>query len=132
MQGKLEEAHKAIQHAAELARNVPDPALALPITIQSARIETSAAGQAPARHLGLATARQQLRSAIATARKLGYYQIECEARLALGEAELQVNPALGRSQLDTLEKETHEHGLELLSRKARQLASANQSLYPHQ
>jgi len=132
MQGKLEEARKAIQHAAELGRNTPDPALTLPIAIQTARIETAAAGHVAAVHFALATASQQLRSAIAIARKLGYYQIECEARLALVEAELKANPALGRSQLDTLEKETHEHGLELLCRKARQLASANQSLPPHQ
>jgi hypothetical protein len=127
MQGKLEEARKAIQHAAELGRKSSDPALTLPIAIQTARLETAAAGQDAAGHRALAAARQRLRSAIATAKKLGYYQIECEARLALGEAELKANSASGRSQLETLEKETHERGLELLSRKARLLLSANQS-----
>jgi DNA-binding winged helix-turn-helix (wHTH) protein/tetratricopeptide (TPR) repeat protein/TolB-like protein len=126
-QGRLEEARKAVQHAAELGRKSPDPALTLPIAIQTARLETATAGQDRAGHLALATAGQQLRSAIATAKKLGYYQIECEARLALGEAELKANPTSGRSQLETLEKETHERGLELLSRKARLLLSANQS-----
>jgi DNA-binding winged helix-turn-helix (wHTH) protein/tetratricopeptide (TPR) repeat protein/TolB-like protein len=129
-QGKLEEAHKAIQHAVELGRSSPDPALTLPIAIQTARIETAAAGQDAAGHLALATARQQLRSAIATTRKLGYYQIECEARLALA-GDLRANPALGRSQLETLEKETHERGLELLSHKAELLASVNQSSPSH-
>ena len=105
--------------------------MSLPITIQAARIETAAAGPDAAGHLAVATARQQLRSAIATARKLGYYQIECEARLALGEAELKVNSASGRSQLEILEKETRERGLELLSRKAQLLASAKQSSPPH-
>jgi hypothetical protein len=99
----------------------------LPIAIQSARIEPAATGQNAAGRLALATARQRLRFTIATARKLGYYQIECEARLALAETELKANPALGRSQLETLEKETHARGLELLSSKARLLASANQS-----
>jgi tetratricopeptide (TPR) repeat protein len=126
-QGKFEEARRAIQHAAQLARKTSDPALILPIAIQAARLETAAAGQDAAGHLALATARQQLRSTIATAKKLGYYQIECEARLALGEAELTANPTSGRSQLETLEEETHERGLELLSRKARLLLSANQS-----
>ena len=87
----------------------------------------AAAGQDAAGHLALATARQQLRSTIATAKKLGHYQIECEARLALGEVEPKPNPSSGRLQLETLEKETHERGLELLSRKARLLLSANQS-----
>jgi DNA-binding winged helix-turn-helix (wHTH) protein/tetratricopeptide (TPR) repeat protein len=126
-QGKLEDARKAIRHAAQLGRKSHDPALTSPIAIQTARLETAAAGQDAAGHLALATARQQLRSTIATAKKLGYYQIECEARLALGEAELKANPSSGRSQLETLEKETHERGLELLSRKARLLVSANQS-----
>jgi DNA-binding winged helix-turn-helix (wHTH) protein/tetratricopeptide (TPR) repeat protein/TolB-like protein len=126
-QGKLEDARKAIQHAAQVGRKSSDPALTLPIAIQTARLEMAAAGQDAAGHLALATARQQLRSTIATAKKLGYYLIECEARLALGEAELKPNPTSGRSQLETLEKETHERGLELLSRKARLLLSANQS-----
>ena len=130
-QGRLEDARKAVRHAAELARKSPDPALSLPITIQAARIETAAAGPDAAGRRALATAHQQLRSTIVTARKLGYYQIECEARLALGEAELKANSVLGRSQLETLEKETHEHGLELLSRKAQLLASAKQSSPPH-
>jgi DNA-binding winged helix-turn-helix (wHTH) protein/tetratricopeptide (TPR) repeat protein len=130
-QGKVEEARKAIQQAAELGRKSHDPALILPIAIQTARLETATAGQDAAGHVALAAARQQLRSTIATAKKLGYYQIECEARLARGETELKVNPAVGRSQLETLEKETHERGLELLSRKARLLLSANQSSPSH-
>ena len=89
-QGKLEEARKAIQHAAELGRKSPDPALTLPYRhSKRANRDTAAAAPGAAGHLALATARQQLRSAIATARKLGYYQIECEARLALAESETQ-------------------------------------------
>jgi tetratricopeptide (TPR) repeat protein len=130
-QGKFEEARRAIQHASQLARNSLGPALTLPIAIQTARLETATAGQDAAAHLALATARQQLRSAIATARKLGYYQIECEARLALGEAELKANSASSRSQLEILGKETHERGLELLSRKAQLLASTKQPSRPH-
>jgi predicted methyltransferase len=125
-QGKLEEARKTIQHAAEIGRNSPDPALRLPLAIQTARTETATPGQDAAARLALATARQRLRSTITTARKLGYYQIECEARLALAVAELKSDPALGRAQLETLEKEAHERGLELLSRRADPLISANQ------
>jgi hypothetical protein len=44
-QGKVEESRKAIQHAAELGHHSSDPALTLPITIQTARIEMAAAGQ---------------------------------------------------------------------------------------
>jgi ATP/maltotriose-dependent transcriptional regulator MalT len=132
MQGKLEDSRKAIQHAAELGRHSPDPALTLPIAIQTARIEVATAGRDEAGHFAIAAARQQLRSTIATAQKLGYYGIECEARLALAEVEIEANPSRGRSKLETLEKESHEHGLELLSHKAELLASVNQASPSHQ
>jgi hypothetical protein len=61
------------------------------------------------------------------ASRRGNFLIECEARLVLAEEELKADPALGRSQLEILEKETHERGLELLSHKAELLASVNQS-----
>ncbi|MGA9474486.1 MAG: hypothetical protein WBV36_18610 [Terriglobales bacterium] len=55
---------------------------------------------------------------IATARKLGYYQIECDARLALGELEIRLSPEAARAQLATLATETRSRGLELLARQA--------------
>lgn len=120
-QGKLDEARKAVQRATELNRASSDPALKLPIAIQVARVETAAGPKT-----GRVAAIQRLRSVIVSARKLGYYQIECEARLALAEAELKTNPVAGRSQLEIIEKETHERGLEFFSHKARLLASASQ------
>ena len=130
-EGKLEEARQAIQHAGGLGRKSPGPALTLPLTIQNAQVEMAGAAPGPTRKLAIAGATQELRSAIASARKLGYYEIECEARLALAEGDLNANPALRRSQLGTLAKEAHERGLELLSHKAELLASANQSSPPH-
>ena len=130
-QDQLEEARKAIQHAGQLGRKSPDPALTLPIAIQTARIAMVDAGRDTAGHRALSAARQQLRSTIATARRLGYYQIECKARLVLGEVELKANPALSRSQLETLENETHERGLELLSRRAKLLASVDRPSPSH-
>jgi ATP/maltotriose-dependent transcriptional regulator MalT len=130
-EGKLEEARKAIQHAAELGRKTPDPALTLPLAIQNARIEMAATAPGAAGRVALTAARQQLLAVIASARQRGYYQIECEARLALGEAQLKANLSSDRSQLETLEKETHERGLELLSRKAQSLVSADQSSPSH-
>jgi hypothetical protein len=73
----------------------------------------------------MGAARLELRSIIATARKLGYYGIECEARLLLGQLESKINPAVGRSQLNSLASETRKHGLELLARDAEQAMSAS-------
>jgi DNA-binding winged helix-turn-helix (wHTH) protein/tetratricopeptide (TPR) repeat protein/TolB-like protein len=125
-QGKVDEARKAVEHATDLNRNSPDPALNLPIAIQFARVE-AAAGQKATSHSGVAAAIQRLHSVIASARKLGYYEIECEARLALAEVEMKSDPTLSRSQLETLAQETHERGMDLLSHKAHLLAATNPS-----
>jgi len=71
MQGNLDEARKAIQRAAELGRASPDPALKMPIAIQRARVAIAGAGHGTVGRAALATARQQLRSTVATAKKLG-------------------------------------------------------------
>ena len=62
--------------------------------------------------------RTELRSTIAGAKRLGYYQWECEARRAPGEVEIKHNSAAARAQLTALASEARSHGLELLARKA--------------
>jgi hypothetical protein len=76
-------------------------------------------------------ARKDGNSVSASCVKRVCYQIECEGRLALAVADLRANPALGRPKLETLEKETHERGLELVSHKAELLAAVNQSSPSH-
>lgn len=116
-QGKTEEARAALVRAADFDRSTPDPSLKLPISIQRGRIEASATNPASDSH-------QELRASAATAKKLGYYNLECEARLVLGELDMKSNPASGRSQLTALAAETRSHGLELLARHAEQSAAA--------
>lgn len=122
---KLDEAREAVKRAAELTLTSPDPAMKLPIAIQTARVERAAA-EKPRNHAGVASSIQKLRSVIASAQKLGYYEIECEARLELAEAELKDDQVRARSQLEILEKETHKRGLEFLSHKAQGLAAVPQ------
>jgi tetratricopeptide (TPR) repeat protein len=115
IQGKLDEAGKAAGRAAELSLTSSDPALKLPAAIQQARI-----AMASLNHKGNGTtgAAQELRSTVATAQRLGYYKIDCEAQIALGELELKTNPPLGHKHLTALVSETRGHGLELLARQA--------------
>src|SRR5215467_9346308 len=117
MEGKWEEAHKAVQHAAELSRTSPDPAVKLPIAIQTARVEAAAQPSAGG-HAALADAMQSLRAAAATAKKLGYYHLECQARLALGELMLASNARDGRKELKELVDDAHQHGFKLIAREA--------------
>jgi tetratricopeptide (TPR) repeat protein len=115
MQGKFDEANKASQRAAELSLTSSDPALKLPAAIQQARVQGA---NSTNRSANSTSAFEQLRSTISAAKRLGYYQIECEGRLALGELELKLNSSLGRKHLTDLAAETRSHNLELLARQA--------------
>lgn len=125
--GKLEQARAAAERANVLSRTSSDPALRLPAAIQLARVEAASSGpRGPGSSLQAAIA--TLRSTITGAKKLGYYELECEARLALGELELNTNPAEGRTQLTTLASEARRHGLELLAQKAERAGAASASM----
>jgi len=114
MEGKLDEARTAAQRGSELSLTSSDPALKLPAEIQQSRVEAASAETDTKR---LAAARR-LQSVIATANRLGYYKLECEARLALGELELKINPAAAHKRLKVLASETRSRGFELLARQA--------------
>ena len=129
LQGKLADARKAVQRGTELSLTSSDPALKLPAAIQHARVEIAGAGpSAGAAGASLAAARLELRSVIATARKLGYYGIECEARILLGQLELKTNSNLGLFQLNAVATDARRHGLELLARDAEQAKSSGSSV----
>lgn len=122
LQGKLGEARSAIQRAEKPSSTSSDPALKLPLAIQDARVEMVAARTNASGRPGLGKARQELQSTVATAKKLGYYQIECQARLALGQLQMQTKDASATGQLTTLAAEAHGHGLELIARQAKDAA----------
>lgn len=121
MEGKIDEARKAIQHASEISAKSTDPTLKIPVSIQTARVEMATASHGSP---NAALANQELQSAIRTARKFGYYNLECEARLALGELEAKTTPAFGQTQLEALAAETRSRGFEFVARRAEQAASA--------
>ena len=122
--GKLEEARTAAQHATLLSRTSSDPALRFPAAIQLARVEVASAEKSGTR-ASLQAAQTELNATIASTKRLGYYELECEARLAFGELQMDRNPAQGHSQLTTLVSEARHHGLELIARKAEQLIAAS-------
>lgn len=115
LEGKIEEARKAIQHAHEVGQGSPDPALQMPLAIQEARLSVA---EGVTRHTSLETARQQLLSVISKAKKLGYYKIECEARIELGILGMKIHMPQAHAQLAEVAHDAHQHGLELIARKA--------------
>ncbi len=114
MQGKLDEARRAAQRGAELGMTSSNPALKLPAAIQQARVEAASAESDKQR----LEASRRLQAVIASANRLGYYKLECEARLALGELEMKIIPALGQKRLKVLASESRSRGLELVARQA--------------
>lgn len=123
-QGKVEDAASAIKRASELNPSTADPALVLPLSIQRARVSAALGNRGSANFL--AQARQDLRSTVSTARKLGYYTLEGEARVALAELEMKTSPSPARAQLSSLMTEAHSRGLELLAHKAEQILNRQQ------
>jgi tetratricopeptide (TPR) repeat protein len=121
MQGKLDDARTTAQRGAELSLTSSDPALKLPAEIQQARVEAASAETDKKR---LESALRRLRSVITTTNRLGYYKLECEARLALAELEMKINSSAGRKHLSTLATEARGRGLELLARHAESVISS--------
>ncbi len=128
IEGKLSEAAKLASDAIQATRTSRDPSLKLPAAIADARIKvaqlTLAAGGKP----DFFGPHNELQNAITTAKQLDYYSIECEARLALAEIELRTAPALGRSHLAILAEHAHNHGLELVARRAAELQKPSASV----
>lgn len=115
MQGKQDEARQAAQRASELSLTSSDPALRMPAEIQQARVKMAIADHQATNSMA---ASRSLQTVITTAKRLGYFNIECQARMALGELELKTNSALGQKHLTALASEAHSHGLDLLAREA--------------
>jgi tetratricopeptide (TPR) repeat protein len=124
-QGKTDDAAKAIQRAVELNASDPDPALTLPVSIQRARVNAATGGRGATN--SLAQARQELRSTVTTAKKLGYYGLEGEARVALAQLELKTMPVPTRAQMSSLILEARSRGFELLAHEAEQVLNQKQT-----
>jgi DNA-binding winged helix-turn-helix (wHTH) protein/tetratricopeptide (TPR) repeat protein len=122
-QGRTLEARDAIRQAMRFADLREFPVLELPLEILDARAIGMGAKPGGAGRADLSVAALKLRGAMEESHRLGLYMTECEARLALGEVEMKLDPAAGRAQLNELAAETHARGYDLYSRQAQQALS---------
>ncbi len=125
-EGKVADARQAISDAMTLSASSRDPSLKLPVAIMDARIqaaELSAQANKKSKP-NFSLPRRKLLNALATAHRLGYYSIECDARLAIAELDLKQNSPSARAHVMQLAREAREHGLNLVSRKAAALAES--------
>ena len=120
-EGKLTDARQTVSDALALSRENSDPALQLPLAIMDARIEAAELASRARSKPDLSEPRRKLQNVLSTARRLGYFGIECEARLAFAQIELRENPAMAHAHLAELGRDAHGHGLNLVSRKASQI-----------
>lgn len=125
LQGKSDDARGALERAVQFSSASSDPALKLPTAIQKARLEMASAGSSSA---AFSAAQRQLKATIATAKKLGYYNLETEARLVFAQLQIKTNASAGRALLTALASEAHEHGLELLARHAQEALSSRSNV----
>ncbi len=110
-QRRLGDASAAIERAKTLAKPGGNRDLQLFLTVTQARVN-AAAGKP-------AEAAKTLEAMIGEATKSGLINLEFEARLALGEIELQSgNKAKGQARLESLEKDARAKGFGLIARNA--------------
>jgi ATP/maltotriose-dependent transcriptional regulator MalT len=113
-QGKLAEARNYVERTMATAKKSRNEELELFAAIAAARIQT-ASGKAADRNESM----RQLREVIARATAATFAGIALEARLVLGEMEMNsANRAAGISHLQALEKDAVSGGFGLVARKA--------------
>jgi eukaryotic-like serine/threonine-protein kinase len=111
LEGKLAEARDAVERAIQLSPAPSGPALTIQASIQKLRVDAASIAE-------ITTAMNELRSIASEAKKLGYYNLESEARLELGHLLLRSNASAGRALLAGLASDARAHGFELLARHA--------------
>jgi hypothetical protein len=117
LRGRTDEARTTIDQALKLSNTNSDPALSLAASIQNARVDSaSAAGKT-----GMVSAQQKLRGVSADARKIGYFNLECEARLVMAELLMRTNTASATAQLSTLAADARSHGFTHIVRRAERI-----------
>jgi len=124
-QGRVTEARQAVDRAAALSAKSEAPRVRLLVAITVARVRAAAGGVGAA-----ARALNNLEAARAEAKKAGLVGLEFEARLAIGEIELQSGrSAAGGRRLEELQREAGSRGFGLVARKA--AAAAAEPGPPH-
>jgi eukaryotic-like serine/threonine-protein kinase len=110
-QGKTDEARAAIAEALRLSEKSQDVTVRIPVILDHAYV--MAAGN------NLGEAETAAQKALTRARSLGFFRLQLEASLALGEIQLKGrNSALGRKRLEEMETSAHSKGFELIAHKA--------------
>jgi|HubBroStandDraft_1064217.scaffolds.fasta_scaffold01453_5 tetratricopeptide (TPR) repeat protein len=120
---KAAEGVGAVRRVHDLSGGSQDFRMRLLTTIMEARAEAAVAGAGD--HAAVARAIASLQSAVAEARRRGVPAIEFDARLALGETEIESGDGgSGRPRLSTLKRDAQAAGFGLVAAKAEKMMRA--------
>ena len=122
-QGKISESKVLIQRAKKLTDLHEFPVFGMPLELLAMRIDGAEASAALHRSEGLLSVQRDLKSLIQRAHRIGFYTLECEARLALADIESKVSPATGSAHLAALSQQARDRGFGLYADEARSLNS---------
>jgi DNA-binding winged helix-turn-helix (wHTH) protein/tetratricopeptide (TPR) repeat protein len=117
-QGKITESKAAVERAKELTDLREFPVLALPLELLELRVKAAAAAPGNAGHETLLGVERDLRALVQRAHQIGFYTQECEARLALGEMETKLTPAIGSAHLGAFASDALKRGFVLYAERA--------------
>lgn len=113
-QGRISEAQRNVDDVMASAKNSRDQEMELNAAIAAARVQ-AASGNAH----DVSESKRRLNRALADATAAGFGDVAFEARLALGQIELNTgNLGAGRARLTALEKDSSAAGLVIVTRKA--------------
>jgi tetratricopeptide (TPR) repeat protein len=113
-QGKTGDAQRAIERAAAILGKCHDRELELRVTITAARVRAALGSRADK-----AEAAKSLRELAKEATKIGFANYGLEARLALGQCEMQAgNSTQARADLKAVAKDAGNKGFALIAGKA--------------
>ncbi|WP_348263418.1 tetratricopeptide repeat protein [Telmatobacter sp. DSM 110680] len=122
-QGKINESKTLIQRAKKLTDLHEFPVLGMPLELLALRIDSAEASAAPHRSEGLLVVQRDLKSLIQRAHRIGFYTLECEARLALADVESKLSPSVGSAHLVALSQQARDRGFVLYADQAASLNS---------
>jgi tetratricopeptide (TPR) repeat protein len=117
-QGKIGESKEVIQHAKKLTDLGNFPILGMPVELLALRVQAAEAFASPHGGDTLRSVQRDLKTLTQKAHRIGFYTLECEARLVLGEIESRLSPAVGSLHLAALSLEARDRGLVLYADQA--------------
>ena len=122
-EGKVDESRRTVERARKLTDLRDFPILGMPLDLLALRVKAAEApGSSRGRNTLLAVQRE-VKALADRAHRIGFWTLECEARLALGEVESKLSPLVGSSHLAALSLRARDRGFIFYADQSSQFGS---------